>query len=64
MGDNVNANTSGSAPAALYVFLCFLFEVILHFLCIVLAIDLISISTILVDHMISVMFVFSDINYL
>ena len=46
------------------MFLSFLFEVLLQFLFIVLTIDLISMSIVLIDHMINLMFVFSAMNYL
>ena len=51
MGDNINANAS--AAAALYAFLIFLFHTLLEFLLVVVALDSISLSTVLVDRMIS-----------
>ena len=39
MGDNVNANSSGSAPAVQYVFLSVLYEMFLQFVCLAVAID-------------------------
>ena len=44
---------SGSSAAAQYVFLIFLLEILLEFLFIVVALDLICLSTVLVDRMIS-----------
>ena len=55
MGDN--GDGSGSTPAAMYVILSFLFQILLQFLFVVMAVDLISMSTVLVDHMISLIFV-------
>ena len=55
MGDN--GDGSGSTPAAMYVFLSFLFQILLQFLFVVMAVDLFSMSTVLVDHMLSLIFV-------
>ena len=49
MGD-VNGAAAAAAP---YVFLIFLFDMLLEFLLVVVALDSISLSTVLVDHMIS-----------
>ena len=46
MGD-VNTNSSGSAPAAQYVYLSALYEILLQFICLVVAIDWICLSTVL-----------------
>ena len=50
MGDNVNAG--GAAPAAPYVILSFLFEIVVEFMFLVCALDVICSSTMLV-HIIS-----------
>ena len=55
MGDNVNANAS--AAATLYELLIFLFEIFLEFLLIVVSLDLFGLSTVLVDHMISLILI-------
>ena len=46
MGDNVNA--AGAAPAAPYVILSFLFEIVVEFMFLVCALDVICSSTMLV----------------
>ena len=46
MGDNVNA--SGAAPTAPYVILSFLFEIVVEFMFLVCALDVICSSTMLV----------------
>ena len=46
MGDNVNAG--GAAPAAPYVILSFLFEIVVEFMFLVCALDVICSSTMLV----------------
>src|ERR1041385_4255311 len=50
MGDT---NSSGSTPAAPYVICCSLLEIMLHVVFLVIALDVISLSTILVDRMAS-----------
>ena len=52
MGDN-GANVNGSALAAPYVIRCFLFEIMLHVLFVVFMLDVICLSTVLVDRMAS-----------
>ena len=61
MGDNVNAG--GAAPAALYVILSFLFEIVVEFMFLVCALDVICLSVMLV-HMISLIFAAEVMIYL
>ena len=58
MGDNgANANANGSAPTAPYVIRCLLFEIMLHVLFVVFMLDMICLSTVLVDRMASLIFI-------
>src|ERR1041385_5894305 len=52
MGDT-NTNTSGSTPAAPYVICSFVFEIMLHVVFLAIVLDVISLSTVLVDRMAS-----------
>src|ERR1041385_9497529 len=52
MGDT-NTNTSGSTPAAQYVICCSVFEIMLHVVFLAIVLDVISLSTVLVDRMAS-----------
>src|SRR3954470_22426786 len=52
MGDT-NTNTTGSTPAAPYVICSSVFEIMLHVVFLVIALDVISLSTVLVDCMAS-----------
>ena len=63
MGDN-GANANGSAPAALYVIHCFLFEIMLHVLFVVFMLDVICLSTVLVDRMASLIFIMIAMYFL
>ena len=60
MGDSLNAN--GAAPAASYVFLSFLFEIVVEFMFLVCVLDSICSSTMLV-HMISLIYVIAVMIY-
>ena len=59
MGD-----ASGSAAAASYMLFIFLFQILLEFLLVVVALDSIYLSTVLVDHMIGLILVILVINCL
>ena len=61
MGDDMG-NSSGATAAAPYVFLIFLYEVLLEFLLIVYALDCICLSTVCVDHMISLIYIILVMN--
>ena len=61
MGDDTG-NSSGATTAALYAFMIFLYEVLLEFLLVVCALDSICLSTVYVDHMISLICIILIIN--
>ena len=60
MGDT--GDGSGSAPATMYVTQYFVFEIMLQFLFLVYTVDFFCLSTVLVDHMFSLILVVPVMN--